>query len=242
MPDLDDLTGLGHVDAVLFDAGGVFVVPSPTVVRGALVAAGHEPAVADAAYVDAHYRGVRALDDARSADSEDLWSVYFAAYAAEVAPGAPPDAADRIAELWPRPSDTLWNHVLAHNVAGLRALVDAGVAVGVVSNSDGTIEAILAGGGVCQVGPGAGVDVRIVVDSAVVGVAKPDPAVFAPALDHLAVDPARTVYVGDTEHYDVGGARAAGMVPVQVDPLDLARRSDHLRISGVDVLAGVLIS
>lgn len=241
MPALDDVAGLDAVDAVLFDAGGVFVVPSPAVVHDALVAAGHHAVIDESSYVDAHYLAVRALDDARSGGHDGLWPVYFAAYAEAVADGAP-GAAEVIGGLWPRPSDTLWNHVLDHNVAGLRHLSEAGVAVGVVSNSDGTIEAILAAGGVCQVGPGRGVDVPIVVDSAVVGVSKPDPAVFTPALEHLGVEPARTLYVGDTEHYDVEGARAAGLVPLQVDPLDLHGGSDHLRVSGVDVLARQLIS
>jgi putative hydrolase of the HAD superfamily len=240
--DLDDLTGLRPVDAVLFDAGGVFVVPSPSVVRAALTAGGQRPAPADSDYVDAPYLGVRALDDARGAGARAIWPAYFAAYAAAVGLGESSDAAALVGHLWGRPSDTLWNHVLAGNVAGLRRLSDAGVVVGVVSNSDGTIEGILAAADVCQVGPGAGVDVPIIVDSSVVGVAKPDPAVFAPALDHLGVDPARTVYVGDTVHYDVHGALAAGLVPVQVDPLDLRGGSDHMRISGVDVLASVVIS
>jgi hypothetical protein len=33
---VDDLSALGPVDAVLFDAGGVFIVPSPEVVRSVL--------------------------------------------------------------------------------------------------------------------------------------------------------------------------------------------------------------
>ena len=45
---------------------------------------------------------------------------------------------------------------------------------------------VLRRSGVCQVGPGAGVAVRCVVDSHVVGVAKPDPAIFDHAVAHFA--------------------------------------------------------
>ena len=45
------------------------------------------------------------------------------------------------------------------------------------------IESVLGRFGVCQVGEGEGVPVVIIVDSTIVGVAKPDPAIFSFALD-----------------------------------------------------------
>ena len=75
--------------------------------------------------------------------------------------------------------------------------------------------------GVCQVGAGAGTPVRCVIDSAVVGVAKPDPAIFDHAEVHfpgLARD--RIAYVGDSVTMDVGGATAAGLHPILIDPHD----------------------
>ena len=68
-------------------------------------------------------------------------------------------------------------------------------------------------------------------------VAKPDPAIFAPALAALDTDPARTLYVGDTVHADVLGATAAGLPVVQLDPLDLHRDHDHWRLPDVGALA-----
>ncbi len=57
------------------------------------------------------------------------------------------------------------------------------------------------------------------VDSAVVGVAKPDPAIFGIALDALGVTRRGTVlHVGDSLRYDVAGALAAGLEPVHLDP------------------------
>jgi putative hydrolase of the HAD superfamily len=91
----------------------------------------------------------------------------------------------------------------------------------VVSNAGGQIEEVLAGLGVCQVGPGAGVEVAVVVDSTVVGVEKPDPRIFDFALDVIDVPRERVLYVGDTVRNDVLGARAAGLHPLHLDPYDL---------------------
>lgn len=55
-----------------------------------------------------------------------------------------------------------------------------------------------------------------VVTSAVAGAAKPDPAVFAPALTIAGVSPGEAVHVGDSLEKDVAGARAAGIRPVLV--------------------------
>ena len=78
-----------------------------------------------------------------------------------------------------------------------------------------------AGRGVCQVGAGDGVAVRCVVDSHVVGVAKPDPAIFDHAASHFpGLDRDRIAYVGDSVTMDVGGATAAGLHPILLDPYD----------------------
>ncbi len=49
-----------------------------------------------------------------------------------------------------------------------------------------------------------------------VGAYKPDPSIFAHALDGLGgIDPARAAHVGDLRRTDVAGARAQGMVSVR---------------------------
>jgi putative hydrolase of the HAD superfamily len=57
----------------------------------------------------------------------------------------------------------------------------------------------------------------VVVTSAELGVAKPDPRLFLVALDALGVAPAGAVHVGDDLEADVAGARAAGVRPVLID-------------------------
>jgi len=50
---------------------------------------------------------------------------------------------------------------------------------------------------------------------------KPDPAVFAHALDRAGTAPGESVYVGDNYFADVVGARRAGLKPVLFDPRGL---------------------
>ena len=73
--------------------------------------------------------------------------------------------------------------------------------MGIVSNSDGHVEQEMVRNEICQVGPGPGVPVQAIIDSGVVGVAKPDPAIFDFALPSLELDPSEVIYVGDSVKY-----------------------------------------
>jgi putative hydrolase of the HAD superfamily len=103
--------------------------------------------------------------------------------------------------------------------------------MGIVSNADGTIEEQLRRNEICQVGEGLGVPVLAIVDSHIVGIAKPAAEIFRHALEPLGVSPAEATYVGDTVRYDVRGARAAGLRPVHFDPFELClERDDHAHV------------
>jgi putative hydrolase of the HAD superfamily len=151
------------------------------------------------------------------------WREYLAGYLAAcgVAEDQCPDLAAEVAEAT---MGQTWTHVGTGVMPGLRALAALGLPMGVVSNSDGTVQAELRRLGVCyapdgQEPPQAGVPVGVVIDSTVVGVAKPDPAIFGLALDALGVPASGNVlHVGDSLRYDVAGALAAGLQPVHVDP------------------------
>ena len=58
-----------------------------------------------------------------------------------------------------------------------------------------------------------------IVISSEVGAKKPDPAIFALALQRTGIAPANAIYVGDT-HDDVAGAVAAGIQPVFINRSD----------------------
>ena len=220
------------VDAVIFDVGGVFVVPDPTLVRRQLAGIPGIDAVTDDLFVAAHYHGIAAYD--RSEDPPERWPAYLTSYLGSVGVAVDDEVLGRGLELWRTPSTGLWTHAVAHHVEALRH-IDAGadVRLGIISNSDGTIEQVLADRAIAQVGPGPGVEVEVIVDSFLVGVAKPDPAIFPFALDVMDLPAERCAYVGDAFRNDVGGATAAGLTPIHVDPLGLGPVGDHRRIDQV---------
>lgn len=220
-------------EAVLFDAGGVLVTPDPFQTVIALGACGASPD--PARHVRAHWAGIAALEHHLLAEGHvtiDVpdWTRYRVAFAA--AAGVPDAALDDAAAALDRIfTSYLWTHPLAEAVAALGRLHRRGVPIGVVSNASGQIEHTLRYRGVCQVGAGSGVPVACVVDSHLVGVAKPDPAIFTFALDVLGLPPDRVAYVGDSVINDVGGATAAGLVPLLLDPYD-----DRAHLTGVQRL------
>jgi len=58
----------------------------------------------------------------------------------------------------------------------------------------------------------------VIVDSAQIGLLKPDPRIFLAAVEALDVSPDRTVMVGDSLARDMAGARAAGMAHIWLAP------------------------
>lgn len=103
----------------------------------------------------------------------------------------------------------LWATVPNGVRESLARLREAGLLLGVVSNSDGRVETALEAAGLREY-------FDVVVDSALVGAEKPNPAIFRAALDALGIEPADALYVGDLYEVDVIGARAAGMDAVLI--------------------------
>ncbi|HEX6433523.1 MAG TPA: HAD-IA family hydrolase [Gemmatimonadales bacterium] len=101
----------------------------------------------------------------------------------------------------------LWSSVAERSAESLQKLRDAGLRLGVVSNSDGRVEQALQAAGLRKY-------FDVVIDSALVGFEKPDPRIFHAALAALGVAPEEALYVGDLYEVDVVGARAAGMEAV----------------------------
>jgi len=223
--------------AIVLDVGGVFLVPDGGAVLPALAEAGIATRNEDVER--AHFTGVSAVD--RNFGGSDDKPVYLLAYVASL--GVRPDerhaAHEVLLPVWDRPSIELWRHVLDDSVRALRLLAERRVPLAIVSNSDGWVEAELLTHAICQVGAGAGAEVACIVDSGVLGIAKPDPAAFAPALAALGVEPRGAAYVGDSERYDVIGAVRAGMQPVHFDPYRLCRHpADHRHIGSLHELLG----
>jgi putative hydrolase of the HAD superfamily len=228
------------IEAVLLDVGGVFVLPSPPRVADALRAAGLTPPDDLEAYRRAHYVGAAAFD--RSDDQPETWPAYHQGFAEALGyAGADLEPAVRaLTEAWLGSSREHWAWRQDGAVDAMTRLAALDIRLGVVSNADGTIEEILVEHGVCQIGEGDLVRVEVIVDSGVVGVLKPDPAIFRLALDALALPPERVLFIGDTLRNDVHGAQAAGLPVVQLDPYGLYADADHPRVASIDELVDLL--
>jgi putative hydrolase of the HAD superfamily len=200
---------------VFFDAGNTVVFPDYDIYRGIAVSLGADVGIDEVVRAEAHARS--AFDRAVASSSQRgvmaYWSVYYTPFYERL--GVPadfvPDAIERtrVANedglgIWKVPVEGLSETVGALRERGLR--------VGIVSNSDGRLERRLESIGIAG-------HFEFVVDSAVVGVSKPDPRIFRKALERAGLEASEVAYVGDYYEVDVVGARAAGMTPVLFDPI-----------------------
>jgi putative hydrolase of the HAD superfamily len=223
---------------VLLDVGGIFHLPDHQRIRDALARGGCS--IGDADFDRAHYAGAVAFtQEVTGASWRQFWRRYLDAYVdvCGVPAALQPDVHRHLDSEFAVAA--LWARIIPGSVDGLRALKAAGVRVGVVSNADGTVQERLAEQGVLQVGPGPGVDVECVIDSGAVGVSKPDPRIFRIALEAMQLDAASVWYVGDTPAIDVIGARAAGLVPIVMDPYDLHEGADYVRVRSLHDVAAL---
>lgn len=204
------MSGEVRVEAVLLDAYGTLVTLDDPLGRlGALLAAEGHPHPPDrvAAALRAEVLHYRAHHD-EGYDPASLASLRLRC-AAVLAEGLGDDVPPlpRLTEIL---VDALRFEVLPDALPALDAMRDAGLRLGVVSNWDCGLRDVLDGLGV-------GERFGVVATSAVVGVRKPDPAIFRHALDVLGVAPAAALHCGDLPAYDCAGAAAAGVRPVLID-------------------------
>ena len=226
----------GSFDAVIFDAGGVFVLPDPTVIAPLLAPFGGS--IDLELHRRAHYAGMAAKSRVDAVEAD--WQVYNETYVATI--GVAADMAAIAATLLGRTrSADLWRYPIAENVKAIEELAVHGVPMSVVSNAAGQIEWVLEWSGVCQRGEGPLVAMRTIIDSEVVGIAKPDPQIFEFALvEHSETPRDRILYVGDSVSMDVKGSRAAGLIPVLIDPFDDHDAADFASVRSVADLTALI--
>jgi putative hydrolase of the HAD superfamily len=120
-----------------------------------------------------------------------------------------------------------------------RALDDVrarGAKVAIISNSEGMLDGLFRDLGIRD-------HFDLVVDSALVGVEKPDPRIFAFALERFAVPASRALHLGDLYATDILGARAAGLRCALIDPYDhyAGLHPDVPRVPGVVDVARAML-
>jgi putative hydrolase of the HAD superfamily len=210
-PGWDDSSGRRY-DAVLFDVGGVLV-------ELASIREGYEAFVAalvdrfDADEASPYEAWTDALGDHFAAREGTEYRTAREGYrraTAALFDGDPPPESD-----WrPLYEDALAEHLrpIPGAVDAVRALDEAGVYLGIVSDID-TAEADLILGTF-------GIDARFdaVTTSEAVGYTKPDGRMYADALSQWGGDPGSAVMVGDRYRHDVAGAAAAGIDAVAFGP------------------------
>ncbi|HET9530079.1 MAG TPA: HAD-IA family hydrolase [Blastocatellia bacterium] len=125
--------------------------------------------------------------------------------------------------------EMLWRIAGESAASVLERLKERGYLLAVVSNSDGRIERAFKQAALDRY-------FDFFIDSFIVGVEKPDPAIFRFALERARISPHEAAYIGDLYHNDMVCARKAGLLPILFDPFELNPSADCLRIRNLDDL------
>jgi putative hydrolase of the HAD superfamily len=127
---------------------------------------------------------------------------------------------------------TLWRVVRPGTFEALEAFKSAGYKLAIVSNAEGQVE-----GDAKRFRLAPYFDV--IIDSHIVGVAKPDPRIFQIALERLGAAPDEVRFAGDIYSIDVEGARAAGIEARLIDQHERYTWVEHQKIRHVRELHSI---
>jgi len=204
------------IKGVFFDAGNTIVFPDYYIYKDICEALGVEVSIDDIVRAEA---GARSAFDSAVAESpgkevHGFWPVYYTPFFELLR--VPDESIGDAIEMTRVANDTdlgIWCEPVDGLNGTLDELASRGIATGVISNSDGKVEWRLEELGIRD-------RFDFVIDSAIVGISKPDRRIFQNALDQSRLEASEAVYVGDYYEVDVRGARAAGMIPVLFDPVE----------------------
>jgi len=221
------MTDFTRTQAILFDVGQTFLYPDFPFLKNLLSEYG---VTSD----------IHSLNKGAAAAREKIfryreverWQEYFA-YWMKLA-GAPDD---KIPEILPRiferhKREHLWNWLDPSAPPVFAALKKLDYRLGVISNSDGSIAGSMKKFGLTPF-------FDCILDSHIVGVQKPDPRIFAIALQQFNLPAEQCVYVGDNYDRDVIGARRAGLTPILLDPFEVVAEQDVVRIKELSGLVKI---
>jgi putative hydrolase of the HAD superfamily len=224
--------------AVIFDAGNTLIQMNYAVIASYLADRGH--AVDEAGVHEAELRARVRLDADLAIPRTSTESVAthtdYLRYVLDHLGITGEDEVEAIAE-WRRaynPPAGLWSKADPEAEAALGRVKRAGLVVGVISNSNGSVRSILEATGLARY-------LDFILDSSVVGVEKPDRRIFELALQEAGVAPSEAIYVGDLYSVDVLGARAAGIDAILLDPRGLWGPRDCRVARGLADAIGLLL-
>ncbi len=124
---------------------------------------------------------------------------------------------------------TLWRVVRPGTFEALERLRSRGLKLAIVSNAEGQVESDAHRFGLAPF-------FDTIIDSHIVGVAKPDPRIFHIALERLGVEPDEVRFAGDIYSIDMLGARAAGIEGALIDQHGRYHWVEHEKIRHVGEL------
>lgn len=163
------------------------------------------------------------------------WREYMAALMARLQIAEPdrPAMIERVASAFRK--ITFWSQVDPETPAFLGSLRARGFCLGIISNSNGSLEEQLNRLDLARY-------FSVIIDSHHVGVEKPHPEIFQIALGRAAetIEPAQAVFVGDTNATDMGGAQLAGLRGILIDRVGAYPQADCPRIASLPELEALL--
>lgn len=232
-----------HIRAVFFDAGETLLGPHPSfseIFSEVLADSGVE--VAPQAVAEAFERVAPTFLEVLDRVGGGTWSTSFevsrrfwgAVYAAAFEELDIDDAVGGLADaLYDRFTRFDSYRLFDDAVPAIEELKGAGIAVGLISNFEAWLEAMLDHWEIGDL-----FDVKVI--SGLEGIEKPDPKIFQMALERAGVPAERAVYVGDHPDVDVRASEEAGMTGVLIDRR--GRHPDHgpRRIESLSELGEVL--
>ncbi len=199
---------LAHVHVVLFDYGNTLAHLDHAFIAATLGEHGHT--VTPHAVHEADHAAKRWVDRlvaARRAGSDcDRRLSYFGMILETL--GVDAARADLVTRKLDaaHAAECLWRVVAEDTASVLDRLRARGYRLGIISNADGRVSGDLDRNGLA---------------AHFVGVEKPDPRIFALALQRMGARAEEAMYVGDVHSIDIDGAERAGLIGALLDPLGL---------------------
>ncbi len=231
---------MSPIRAVFFDVGGTLAYPHPSfhaviarvlaehgVATTAERVAAVEPAVWQA--IDAYWQQGGYFTRSE-AESRRFWYWVYETFLHLLGVA---DAGDLPQRLYAEFVKHETYRLYADSLPALEALRARGLRLGVISNWEEWLEQLL-----------LHLEIHTFFASTTIsgrtGLEKPDPRIFAQALDSLGVAPNEAAHVGDSLRHDVEGARAAGILPVLIDREGKLPPGDYLRVTDLTHLPEAL--